>query len=32
MALVTFWLGFIAVQTVVKTVSKYIFGDKREER
>ena len=32
MALVTFWLGYIAVQTVVKTVSKYIFGDKREER
>ena len=32
MALVTFWLGYIAVQTIAKTVSKYIFGDKREER
>ena len=32
MALVTFWLGYIAVQTIAKTVSKYIFGDKREEK
>ena len=32
MALVTFWLSYIAVQTIAKTVSKYIFGDKREER
>ena len=32
MALVTFWSGYIAVQTIAKTVSKYIFGDKREER
>ena len=32
MALVTFWLGFIAVHTIAKTVSKCFFGDKRAER
>ena len=32
MALVTFWLGYIAVQTIAKTVTKYFFGDKIEER
>ena len=32
MALVTFWLGFIAVHTIAKTVSKCFFGDKSAER
>ena len=32
MALVTFWLGYIVVQTIAKTISKCFFGDKRKER